>query len=128
VQLPPGHCVAHVVAVQSCVQPPGAAHVIEQDDEPLHVWLHAPEHDSAHVDASPQVYLHAPPSGQLSAHVVPAAQSQAHGAPEVGPQTKPWPLPYVEAASCGAASNVVGASLDVLTSSGVLASLAATED
>src|SRR5678815_2584374 len=71
VQLPPGHCIAHVVPVQSSVQPPGAAHVIEHDDEPLHVCLHAPEQLSAHVDASPHVYWHAPPSGQLSVHVVP---------------------------------------------------------
>ena len=89
VQLPPGHCVAHVVAVQSCVQPPGAAQFIEHDAEPLHVCVQAPPQDSAHVDASPHVYLHAPPSGQLSAHAVLGGQSHAQGAPEVGPQTKP---------------------------------------
>jgi hypothetical protein len=71
VQLPPGHCIAQVVAVQSSTQPPGAAHAMEHDDEPVHVWWQLPEHDSEHVDASPHVYRHAPPSEQLSVHVVP---------------------------------------------------------
>jgi len=93
VQLPPGHCVAHVVAVQSWMQPPGAAQIIVHDDEPLHVCVHAPAHVSAQVDASPHVYLHAPPSGQLSAQLVLAGQAHPHGAPETGPHTKPWPLP-----------------------------------
>jgi len=127
VQLPPGHCVAHVVAVQSCVQPPGAAHAIEHDAEPLHVCVHAPAQDSAHVDASPHVYLHAPPSGQLSAHAAPDGQSHAHGAPDVGPHTKPWPLPYVGPASTVPESNEDAPSLEVLTSSGALASAPASE-
>jgi hypothetical protein len=110
------------------VQPPGALHTIEHDDEPLHFCVHAPSHVSAHVDASPHVYLHAPPSGQLSAHAVPGGQSHDHGAPDVGPHTKPCPLPYVGAVSVVPASNVVALSFDVvLTSSGVPESLPASE-
>ena len=113
---------AHVVAVQSCVHPPGASHVIEHDADPLHVCAQLPEQDSAHVEASPHVYLHAPPSGQLSVHAAPAGQSHAPGAPDVGPHTKPWPLPYVGAASAGIASNVAGASMGALASCAMLTS------